>query len=126
MARILVMDDEPDIVELLSEILAIDGFEVNKAYSGEKGLEMLGKNTYDLVIMDMRMMGLSGIDVYKRIVHDYPFLKGRVVFCSGLFDKEMKSFLAKHQVPYLQKPCSVQGIRDVVKNTLRQAGHSRV
>ena len=121
MLKILVVDDDPSVAELLREVLSFDGFDVSKAHSGEEGLEMLGDKEFDLVIMDMRMMGLNGIELYRRMIHNSPSLLGRVVFCSGYIDKEMKSFLQKDGIPYIQKPCSVQGIRDVVKNTLKEA-----
>jgi len=67
MPKILIVDDEPDTVELISIILGKKGYEVAKAYSGKECLEAFRKEKPDLILLDIMMPGMSGWDVYGRI-----------------------------------------------------------
>lgn len=79
---ILVVDDEPDLRDLLSETLTEEGFQVHTAPSGEAALEHLaGGKPADLVLMDLVMPGISGIEAAKRIRQMRPVLP--VVLISG-------------------------------------------
>lgn len=79
---ILVVDDEADVRDLLSETLAEEGFEVHAAPSGEAALEHLsGGKPADLVLMDVVMPGISGVEAAKRIRALRPGLP--VVLISG-------------------------------------------
>lgn len=62
MYRILVCDDEKDIVSALEIYLRAEGYEVDKAYNGKEALELLAKKEIHLVLMDIMMPELNGID----------------------------------------------------------------
>jgi signal transduction histidine kinase/DNA-binding response OmpR family regulator len=66
-ARILVVDDDSHVGRTLLDVLSQNGFQGTRAESGEEALEMLGKATYDLVLLDVRMPGLNGFDTCVRI-----------------------------------------------------------
>ena len=66
-ARLLVVDDEPDIVELLSASLRFAGFEVGTAASGQEALTLAATFRPDLVILDVMMPGLDGFSVLSRL-----------------------------------------------------------
>ena len=66
MHRILVIDDEQSIRELLKEFLQTKGYEVSTAPDGESGLELLKENTFDLFLLDLMMPGISGLDVLRQ------------------------------------------------------------
>ena len=65
--RILLIDDEVDFTETLAERLELRGFLTDLASNGESGLKMVGQKDYDIVILDLKMPGLSGIDTLKGI-----------------------------------------------------------
>ena len=67
MHRILIADDEAEILDIMSEVLRKRGFEVIAAQSGEEALEMLAKEKIDLLILDKRMPGIGGIGVLKEL-----------------------------------------------------------
>ena len=67
MAKILLVDDDPAIILLLSDTLEDAGFTVDTVDSGEKVLELLENNTYDLIILDVMLGGISGFQVCKKI-----------------------------------------------------------
>jgi signal transduction histidine kinase/DNA-binding response OmpR family regulator len=66
-ARILVVDDDSHVARTLLDVLSQNGFQGTRADSGEAALEMLGKSTYDLVLLDVRMPGLNGFETCVRI-----------------------------------------------------------
>jgi DNA-binding response OmpR family regulator len=66
-ARILVVEDDRDLCEELREILAEEDLRADFANSGDRGLEMARQADYDLVILDLRLPGLSGIEVLRRL-----------------------------------------------------------
>jgi len=65
--KVLVVDDEPDIVEILSYNLAKENFEVSKATNGYEAVSYAMKNHPDLIIMDIRMPGMNGIEACRMI-----------------------------------------------------------
>jgi len=67
MARVLVVDDEPDAVELLQEFLASKGYEVLTASSGEEALRKVKEERPHLMLLDVRMRGMNGLDVLRQV-----------------------------------------------------------
>lgn len=65
--KILIIDDDADLVTVLSELLAREGFQVGSALEAQAGLELVDKNPPDLVLLDVRMPGLNGLDVCRAI-----------------------------------------------------------
>jgi DNA-binding response OmpR family regulator len=67
MARVLVVDDEPDAVELLQEFLASKGYEVVTAANGEEALQRVKEDRPHLILLDVRMPGMSGLEVLRQV-----------------------------------------------------------
>ncbi|HRH67327.1 MAG TPA: response regulator [Bacteroidia bacterium] len=68
--KVLVVDDEPDIVEILTYNLKKQNYQVFTAYNGEEAIQSASENHPDLIIMDIRMPGISGIEACRIIKHD--------------------------------------------------------
>ena len=66
--RILVVDDEPDACELLRQVLEIEGYETTPEMSASKALERIAKQDFDLVLSDIVMAGMNGLDLCRHIV----------------------------------------------------------
>lgn len=101
--RMLVVEDERDICECLQEFFAMRGFSVLTAFSGEEALERLKKDTVDVILLDIILPGLSGMEVLKRIKQDYP--RTRVIMVTALDQVELRTE-AHHAgaVAYVTKP----------------------
>lgn len=84
MPRILVVEDEDLLRELLAQALEGEGYECAEAGLGSKALEMLGEDSFDLVISDVRMPGLSGVDLLKLIKERWP--DTAVIMATGVMD----------------------------------------
>ena len=65
--RILIVDDEPDTCANLSDILTDLGYQVDTAHDGFAALELVKKHTYDVALLDLRMPGMDGLELYRRI-----------------------------------------------------------
>ena len=100
--RILVIDDEPDLVDLVSLILNREGAQVYSAPDGNAGLSQLDKQHPDLVLLDILMPGLSGYETCSRITESS---KIPVIFLSALAkDEDILKGLNRGAVDYVTKP----------------------
>ena len=100
--RILVIDDEPDLVDLVSLILNREGAQVYSAPDGNAGLSQLDKQQPDLVLLDILMPGLSGYETCSRITQSS---KIPVIFLSALTkDEDILKGLNRGAVDYVTKP----------------------
>lgn len=67
MSKILLIDDDIEFTELLTELLSLEGFEITVAHNGQIGLDKLAANAYDLILLDVMMPVLNGIETLKQI-----------------------------------------------------------
>ena len=67
MPKILLVDDEADFIENIAELLRHRGFETSIANNGEEGLRLIKEHAFDVVVLDLRMPGISGLDVLGEI-----------------------------------------------------------
>lgn len=119
--RILVVDDEDNLRDVLVEVLRRDGHEVDSAVDGAEGLRRARERRYDLVITDLRMPGLEGPELYRALRAHYPEQPPRVIFMSANTGiDEYASFLAETGEPALEKPFNLADMRQVVMQVLAQ------
>jgi len=121
--RILVVDDEPFITDLLSAALRFEGFEVEVANSGLEALRVAAPGRHDLVLLDVMMPDLDGNEVCRRIRHsgiDVP-----VVFLTARDSTEDKVAGLAIGDDYVTKPFSLDELVARVRAVLRRAGHDQ-
>ena len=82
-ARILIVDDEPDILALLDEVLSREGYTIERAASGREALEQVAGQRFDLVISDVRMPDGDGRELYRALCAQHPELARRVLVLTG-------------------------------------------
>jgi len=90
-AAVLVVDDEPEMRELLRDELSERGYRVAAATNGRDALKKLGEDEYAVVLTDLRMQGMQGLELLGEVKRDHPvagsvaeaFLKCRVMVCPG-------------------------------------------
>jgi PAS domain S-box-containing protein len=116
--RILVVDDDADVANLMAEILASVGHDVEIAIGGLAGLEALGQRDYDLIISDLRMPDLDGRALSERAEALRPGLSRRFLFLTGdTLSPMAREFLADGARPYLEKPIVPGDLRNAVAET---------
>ena len=121
--KVLVVDDEPMIASSLRRALGRE-HDVACATSGEDALEMLEQGqSYDVILCDLAMPGISGIDLYEAIEKRFPQLKPRLVFVTGgAFTARARDFLARVENPCVEKPLDTARVRALVRDVVRQVG----
>lgn len=119
--RVLFVDDEEELVSTVVERLDLRGIEATGAVSGEEALALIERQPFDVVVLDVRMPGLGGLDVIKRIKQSHPDLE--VILLSGHGAKEdVEIGLRLGAFDYLQKPVD---LKDVIAILHRAAARGR-
>jgi DNA-binding NtrC family response regulator len=107
--RVLFVDDEEELVSTVVERLDLRGIDATGAMSGEEALTRIEEKPFDVVVLDVRMPGLGGFDVIKRIKHSHPDLE--VILVSGHGAKEAEETgLSLGAFDYLQKPVDLEDL----------------
>lgn len=118
--RILVVDDEPLIAGLLSDVLRADGHEVDQTHNGRLALEKLGERDYDLIVSDLRMPDLDGPGLYRELESRRQDLIRRIVFVTGnAMEPSNEQFLKETGVPWVSKPFTMGDIHQLTQRVLR-------
>jgi two-component system NtrC family sensor kinase len=121
-ARVLVVDDEEEIRNLLSEILSRDGHLVERAANGNEALARLAERRFDLVVSDLLMPGLDGPGLYERLRQTDPAMADRLLFITGdTLSASAQQFLARSGRPVIEKPLTPDEIRRAVGAALPPA-----
>jgi DNA-binding response OmpR family regulator len=117
MASMLVVDDERDIVQLLSDFLKIRGHVVSEALSGKEALDFLQQKKVDVIFLDIAMPGMDGIETLQLLKKDFP--GAIVIMVSGISDEAtaIKS-LDLGAFDYIRKPFEFSRLDKVVALSL--------
>ena len=112
-----MVDDEDALRRVLSEELTRGGYQVIQVADGEAAISTLGKNKFDLVLLDIAMPNIGGIDVLRHIQKTYPAIK--VIMITGFADlkhaMEAKEFGA---VDFISKPFAISDVVDTIERVL--------
>ena len=111
--KILVVDDEPSICELLKEFITILGYQVFTACNGEEAVSRFEEKRPDIVLLDIKMPGMSGIDVLRKIKEHDSHVKVIMVSAFGDIDT-VRTTLKMGASRHLEKPIDL----DLLKKTL--------
>lgn len=119
MNRVLALDDEEIVLDILEEALKSPGFLVDKASTAVDALEKLKKTPYDVIISDIKMPGLSGKDFYREVKKVNPGAAAKIIFISGdSISADTQGFLADTGCRRLSKPFTVEELNNVVLHAL--------
>jgi signal transduction histidine kinase len=116
---VLVVDDEPDVADVIVEVLERDGHTVDTATNGAMALEKLAERPYDLVVSDTKMPVLDGEGFYRELERLFPALRTRVIFLTGdVLSRDKQKFLEETGAPHLMKPCDLDEVHRLVRRIL--------
>ena len=117
--RVLVVDDEASIRALTREILNASGYDTMTAGSGEEALRLLERQPLDLIVADVRMPGMDGVELYARIGERWPAMQRRMLFITGdMAGERTVQLLQESHVPYLEKPFQMGELLHAVRAVL--------
>jgi DNA-binding NtrC family response regulator len=117
MARILLVDDEPSILSVLSTLLKGQGFDAQPALGGEKALEFLRTESYDLLITDIRMQPLDGLNLLKKARAMHPSMAVIMITAYGSVESAVEA-MKVGAFDYVTKPFKVDELLITVQRAL--------
>jgi len=119
--RILVVDDEADIIELLRDILVGEGFVVDVAAEANAALTLIRENIYDLAILDFNLPDMDGVMLHHQIRQMDEELASRTIFMSGLVQSdENLGYYTSHSAGFLAKPFDIADVLRDVRDVLAE------
>ena len=102
--RVLTVDDNPMNIEFVNAILEGFGCTMDTAKDGKEALFMADCYRYDLLVTDVKMPNMDGLELYCNVVKRVPHLKGRVIFTTGEDSPMVEAFIREAGCQYLRKP----------------------
>jgi DNA-binding NtrC family response regulator len=111
---VLIVDDEKNIRMTLSIALAETGLGIDTAMNGEEAMEKLDRESFGLILLDLRMPGMDGLEVLRRVRRTRPDLKVIILTAHGTIDSAVEA-MKLGAVDFIQKPFAPSEIRDLVR-----------
>jgi len=112
--RILVVDDEPSMRMAISECLESCGYATDTAFDGAEALEKFASDLWDLVITDVRMPGISGLDVLKEVRRRAPGIPVILITAYGTVNTAVEA-MKSGATDFIMKPFSLEDLETAVK-----------
>ena len=124
MFRVLMIDDEEMLCEVLKLGLEKSGqYEVGFATDGKTGLRMARKGSPDVILLDVRMPKMDGIEVLKTLKKEYPLSDIPVIMLSGMLDESTKKECNyQYGEEYIEKPVDLSQLKNRIEAVLRRSG----
>jgi two-component system cell cycle response regulator DivK len=119
--RILVVEDNPMNLKLVRDVLRFSGYEVIEATSGEDGVRLAGEESPDLILMDLQLPGIDGVEALRRIRASDAGVPVVAVTAFAMNDDRERAFDSGF-TGYVEKPINVRGLPQQVRDFLRLGG----
>ena len=111
--RILVIDDHSNLRETLSALLSKEGHQIASVPSAEDALTLISTSEFDIVVSDIRLSGMSGLELYDFMMDANPKMAKRMILISGIHQQ-----LERNTIPFLRKPFSKDDLLSVIQTIL--------
>jgi len=119
MTKVLVVDDDLDMCQIISDILKEEGYSVSSSCKGKDALMKIEKNHYDLIILDYKLDEISGLMVLEKALQMRPSLK--VMMISAFGDKSIRTRARELGVgDFLDKPFNIKRLTQAVQDILNR------
>jgi two-component system NtrC family response regulator len=117
--RILLVDDEENLVEYISKRLLKKGFTVKATFSGEQALEAAERDHYDVAVVDLKMPGMDGVETQRKLREIQPFLQCIVLTGHGSIESALESG-QEDAFQYLLKPVDYDALVAAIKDAYKK------
>ena len=118
--NVILVDDEEEYVSTLSERIQMRGFNSCVASDGEQALKMIRENTYNVMVLDLRMPGMDGMTVLKAVKKTHPGIQVVMITGHGS-DLDKKAALDNGAFAYMEKPVELETLIDHIKKACLNA-----
>ncbi|MEO5355963.1 MAG: sigma-54 dependent transcriptional regulator [Nitrospirae bacterium YQR-1] len=119
MPGILVIDDEPDICRFLEILFKREGYDVTVTHTAEEGIALLLREIFEIVITDLNLPGLSGMDVVEHVKRESPVSQVIVITGYGTIETAVKA-IKNGAYDYLTKPLNINQVRTMCKRAIEK------
>ena len=120
-ARILIVDDEDAVRKYLNRFLNAEGYTVECTNNAYDAFNMIKNNRYGLILLDIKMPGINGIEMYHRLQETSRSLASKVIFITGdVMAPDIKQFISSEKVSCIAKPFDNEQLRNEINNILDQ------
>jgi len=115
------MDDEPTTLQFLSRLLTDEGHEVDTVDKATEALEKVRDKRYKLILLDIKMPDMSGIELYEKLQKIAKSLTQRVLFITGdVMGARTAAFFSRTKAPYITKPFNIEQLKKEINNILSE------
>ncbi|MGH9923303.1 MAG: response regulator [Nitrososphaerales archaeon] len=120
MKQIFVVDDNKDITDLMKLMLESSGYSCVTSNSGSEALSLMRNNIFDLVLLDMAMPEVTGIDVLDKVNEDPANTRNRIVLftASSLTDSDIENFKKRGALDCIRKPITKTKLLETISKCL--------
>jgi len=109
MKKILIVDDEPHICTILKQFLERSDYQVDSAMNGQQALDKIAQEMPDLLITDVQMPKMNGIELCETISRDYPALQKLIIIMTSRTDVDIRTWAEPQQhIELMEKPLSMR------------------
>lgn len=114
MAKVLLVDDNEALRELFLAVFSQAGYQSHTAVNAQEALHWLEKEKFDVLISDVSMPEMSGLQLYDRVKQINKDLAAHMILITGVSDTRTRAFLEDNKIPYLFKPFRVKRLLELV------------
>jgi DNA-binding NtrC family response regulator len=124
--KILIVDDEKNVRLMLAQSLEPVGYQISTATNGEEALRLLEQDTFDLILSDLKMPKMNGMEFLHRVVDLHPEIRVVIISAYGTVSTAVEAMklgatdFVQKPVNFLQKPFNLEEIREVVHDALER------
>jgi CheY-like chemotaxis protein len=116
--RVLIVEDEVIMISLLKTVLEEEGYIADIASCGREAIRNRDLRQYDLIVCDIKLPDINGMELFKELKKRYPDVADRVFFITGDTSRKTKKFLDKSGNPYLLKPFKIDKFKERVNEVM--------
>lgn len=115
-SAVLLVDDEPVVLDLLEDLLSDSGFQVTRADNGAQALELVVEREFDAMLIDLKMPDMDGRRLYHEVCQQRPAMASRIIFTTGDLDRpDLRTFLDDTGAVLLRKPFKLEEVADTIQ-----------
>lgn len=119
--NVLIVEDESAIKNVCQRVFKDLGFNPDTAANGAVAQKMIADKSYALLLLDIKMPVMSGIELYRWLLKEWPQVARKVIFITGdTMNRETQIFLKENKIRYLPKPFSLAELKAKVEATLKE------